>query len=129
MNTLGRTGVGLVAGALALGLEGASVHSAHAAAWFNCLPTAVFEVGASHGPQSSELQVSCSNSYSGPSGAASWIALPQAGKTDALQARFISMATSALLSGKAFRVYMTDTVCPGFSSGCYVPDSWSIYTP
>jgi hypothetical protein len=115
---------------LALAMIGSIPRTAQAAAWFNCSPNSLFEVGPNHGTNSNQIQVFCNNTYANT---AQWLAILQSGtgsKTDAQQARFISLFTSALLAGKTFRVYMTDTQCPGFGAGaCYLVDSWSIYQP
>jgi len=88
-----------------------------AAAWYNCKPISVFEF-------SGELEVNCSNNYSG---SINWIGATISSLTSTQQARFVSMAEAAILSGKTFRVFMTDTQCPVAGANCRIANSWSLY--
>lgn len=89
-----------------------------AAAWYNCTPVALFE-------HDGQLQVECSNDWAQVAGV-NWIAINLADYTTEEEQRFWSAASSALLSGRKFRVYMTDTDC-GFAD-CRLATSWSLYT-
>jgi hypothetical protein len=92
---------------------------AFAAGWYNCQPIASFEMN------EGQIQVQCSNNFiSG----VNFIGLLQSSYSDAAETRFFSAANAAILSGRRFRVYMTDTVCPGFSN-CRLANSWSLYIP
>ena len=95
---------------------------AAAAAWFNCQANAVYEVNIGGVAQ---LQVSCNNEYQP---GVNFIAIRTDAYSDAQEARFVSMASSAILGGRRFRVFMTDTNCPGLTN-CKLANAWALYTP
>jgi hypothetical protein len=105
-------------GALAYAGLSLSPGEAKAAGWFNCIPTAIFET-------TTQLQVSCSNNFNGNT----WTAINLSSYNDGQKARFLSMFTSALLSGRFFRVYMTDTNCSSTFTTCKLANQWSLYIP
>lgn len=111
IRVIATAGFGVAAGFLAPG-------DAEAASWHNCQPTAVFETAG-------QFQVSCSNGWA-QDPTVTWIAINLADYTADQENRFWSAATSSLLSGRQFRVYLTDTNC-GFAT-CRLATSWSIYT-
>jgi hypothetical protein len=92
---------------------------AHAAGWFNCAPVAIFET-------TTQMQVSCSNTFTGGN---NWTAINLSSYNDGQKARFVSMFTSALLSGRFFRVFMTDTNCSSTFTNCKLANQWSLYIP
>lgn len=92
------------------------------AAWFNCDITAVYE-----DQDMDQLFVQCSNTVSGHG----WFAIRTADYDGYSENRFMQMASSALLSGRHFRVNHGTTDCTGsnWSAGqCYYVTAWSIYT-
>jgi hypothetical protein len=106
-------------GALAFAAVSLSAGNAAAAGWYNCVPTSVFEYNG-------ELEVSCSNNWTT---GVNWVGLTISSATDMQEERFVQFATAAILSGKRFRVYMTDTACPVAGSNCRLATSWSLYPP
>lgn len=105
----------------ALGLLGYSAtnlvaDTAEAAGWYNCRIDALFELDG-------QMQASCTNEYSP---GVRWIAINTSDFSSDQENRFWSTATSALLSGRRFRVHMTDTNC-GFAE-CRLASAWSLYT-
>jgi hypothetical protein len=90
--------------------------TAEAAGWYNCRIEALFEIDG-------QMQVSCTNEYSP---GVKWIAINTSDFSSDQENRFWSTASSALLSGRRFRVHMTDTEC-GFA-GCRLASAWSLYT-
>jgi hypothetical protein len=117
---------------LATGLLYTSPDKAHAAGWFNCEIDTIFEFGPAYTTtgDANTMQVHCANSvvtgvqYLGLQLTAGTYGTTQAEK----QARFLSMATSALLSARRFRVYWVDTQC-GSSANCRLVTAWSLYPP
>jgi len=95
---------------------------AAAAAWFNCEANAVYEVTIGGVAQ---LQVSCNNQYAT---GVNFTAIRTDAYSDAQENRFVSMASSAILGGRRFRVFMTDTNCPGLTN-CKLANAWALYTP
>jgi hypothetical protein len=69
--------------------------------------------------------VECSNNYQT---GVNWTAVQISSVTSDQANRFSSMASAATLSGRKFRVWMTDTVCPA-NSNCRIATSWSLYVP
>lgn len=119
-----RTRLLILSCVLAMGITfGAAEGPAAAAAWYNCQALDVFEF--SNGGQPL-LMVECSNSYSP---GVNWTAvqLSGTGAVSSSQAgRFAAMAQAAVLSGRKFRVFMTDMACPN-NSNCMIASSWSLY--
>ena len=102
---------------LAVGAFVLAPSPARAAHWYNCRVTTVMEVDG-------EIRVECSTEFAPGVNA---VAMTIAGKPDALVARFVSTATSALLSGRQFRAFATDTACA--VSSCRIATTWSLYLP
>jgi hypothetical protein len=93
---------------------------ASAAAWFNCQAQSVFEHDNTGTPL---LMVSCANEYQT---GVNWTAIQISSTTSQQQNRFTSMAQAAILSGRPFRVFMTDTTCPK-NANCRIASSWALY--
>lgn len=103
-----RKQVGMLMGVLALaGLtsgEPATAQTAPAQAWLSCKPKQIIET------LGQQLHVQCSNSItlqepgSGPTRTISYIAISA---SDAAATRFLSMATSALLSDRPFVAFLS----------------------
>ncbi len=96
---------------------GLTPSQALAAGWYNCKPVSVFE-------HDGQFQVSCSNAYDDDP-TVTWVAINLTDYNTQQKARFWSAATSSLLSGRTFRVFITDTDC-GFAT-CRLATSWSIF--
>ena len=103
---------------------------AKAAGWFNCQIEAVYEFGPAHSGIANQIQVGCINAVTtGVNYVALRLDSGTFGVTDvAKQNRFASMAQAAILGARKFRVYVTDTACPG-ASNCRLVTSWSLYVP
>jgi hypothetical protein len=111
----------------AVTLAGSSLVSsdATAAAWFNCQALSVFEVTAGG---TTQLEVECANEYQT---GVNWVGVNISGTGSigsSSAQRFTSMAQAAILSGRQFRAFMTDTACPG-TPNCRIANAWSLYRP
>jgi hypothetical protein len=108
--------------ALAVGFLSGMPRNAQAVeGWYNCQATSVSEVGSG---TNAILMVNCSNSYAtGVNATALRLNTAAVGQPS----RFLAMADAAVLSGRKFRVWMTDTACPGYSN-CRLATTWSLYT-
>lgn len=82
------------------------------AGWFSCTPNEVLEVD-------NRIHVRCSNSVVLDGNTIRYIAIAKTDESKA--ARFISLGTSALLSGKIFQVYIP-TASSTNVSGCAATD-------
>jgi len=94
--------------------------------WWNCQPTAVFEVVAGGVRQ---FQVECSNTYP-PNSAVNFAGAPLSGVgalTDAQASRFASMAEAAIVSGRIFRIHIIDANVCASTTNCRYADAWSLY--
>ena len=99
-----------------------SSNSVSAAGWFNCNILAVFEIPESDDIESNEIQVNCSNKYKNTY---EWLALDKRDWRNPEENRFTAMAMAAILSGRTFRVYMTDESCS--FNACRKVNAWSLY--
>ena len=107
----------MLAGFLAIGAVLLTAKPAKAVnEWFNCRPTSVFEYNG-------QVQVSCSNSQSGTS----WVAININDHPSAKVARFVSLASTALMTGRQFRVFLVDMPGCGFG-GCRLATAWGLHT-
>lgn len=114
----------LLAARMALATTAIVPDTAFAAGWFDCVPTSVVKV---NGP--AQIQVTCSNSFTVLGTAYTNFAIAQTGTgapSDSDQNRLLSMATSALLSGKKFRIFVTDAACHAAFTNCRLFDAWGL---
>jgi hypothetical protein len=113
-------GIVLASALVFVALSG-SAKKAQAAGWFNCQATDVQELSNNGTPL---LMVECSNNFAtGVNATAIQVNTATAGQP----ARFTAMANAAVLAGRKFRVWMTDTVCTNYNN-CRIATSWSLYT-
>src|SRR5215471_15847264 len=112
----------------AVGFMWLSAHPRHAQAdtLFPCQPTEVWDLRSMPLP---EIQIGCSNNFGGISwfGFATLTATPTAAELGTMN-RLVSLATSALLSGKKLKVMVSSTNCQGDST-CRIISSWGLSTP
>src|SRR5262245_53067497 len=111
--------IAAVLGCLGFAAVGTVPGEASAAAWYNCQAQSVFEFDNAGTPL---LMMSCANDYQT---GVNWTAIQISATTSQQQSRFTSMAQAAVLSGRPFRVFMTDTPCPK-NSNCRIANSWSL---
>jgi len=76
-----------------------------------------------------EIQIGCSNNFGGISwfGFVTLTTTPTAAELGTMN-RLVSLATSALLSGKKLKVMVSSTNCQGDST-CRIISSWGLSTP
>jgi hypothetical protein len=117
-NLSGLLGVVALCG-LALVPSEASAAPSITPAWWNCQPDMIFETAG-------ELEVHCLNPFTT---GLDWTAVNISSVGSAAAARFTSMAQAAILSGRRFRVFLTNNDCASAPSNCKYATSWSLYVP
>jgi hypothetical protein len=120
MNKLARI---ILVSAIVFGAASAMARKVGAAGPYSCQAMDVFEYSNSGTPL---LMVECSNLYTT---GVNWTAIQITSSTSVQTQvnRFTTMAISAVLSGRKFKVWMTDTACPN-NSNCRIASEWALST-
>jgi hypothetical protein len=124
MKTIAKLSLSFVFGALLFAITSLAPRTAAAAPsitpfWWNCQADMIFET-------SGELQVHCTNPATT---GLDWTAVNISNVGSSAASRFVSMAESAILSGRRFRVFLTNTDCASSTVNCKYSTSWSIFIP